>query len=120
MPVYEPVIPLNEDEPSRLQRTVKTYLMHRSATCPWAGRVAGERWVSTGHTYGMRLPDSQVNGHNATLLAIGMNHHGRVVGVHAVQWVAIRIPMPLQARVSVLRGGGGKDPPGIRVTMAIC
>ena len=57
--------------------------------------------------YGLRLPDSQVGGHNATLLAIGKNHYGPVDGGHAVHGVAIRILMPLQARDCVLRGGGG-------------
>ena len=57
--------------------------------------------------YGLRLPDSQVGGDEAILLAIGKNHYGPVDGGHAVQWVAIRILMPLQARDCVLRGGGG-------------
>ena len=57
--------------------------------------------------YGLRLPDPQVGGHNATLLAIGKDHHSPVDGGHAVQGVAIRILMPLQARDCVLRGGGG-------------
>ena len=41
---------------------------------------------------GLRLPDSQVGGHNATLLAIGKNLYGPVDGGHAVQQVGNRVP----------------------------
>ena len=57
--------------------------------------------------YGLRSPTSQVSRHEATHLAIGKAPDSPVDGGHAVQGVAIRILMPLQARGCVLRGGGG-------------
>ena len=86
---------------------------------PW-GWPGSRRGVSTGYGYGLRLPDSLVGENEATFLNIGKNHHGPVDGGYAVQWVAIHIPMPLQARGLVLRGSGGRGAPGVRVTMAIC
>ena len=64
--------------------------------------------------YGLRLPDSQVGGHNATLLDIGKNHYGPVDGGHAVQGVAIRILMSLQARIAYYGEVGGKPPLPVR------
>ena len=60
--------------------------------------------------YGLRLLTSTVGGDEAILIDIGKDHHSLVDGGHAIQWVAIRILMPLQARDCVLRGGGGKPP----------
>ena len=57
--------------------------------------------------YVLRRPNSQVGGHNATLLTVGKDHYGPVDRSHSVQWVVNRILMPLQARDCVLRGGGG-------------
>ena len=86
---------------------------------PW-GWPGSRRGVSTGYGYGLRLPDSLVGENEATFLNIGKNHHGPVDGGNAVQWVAIRFLLPLLACVSVLRGGGGRYPPRVRVTMALC
>ena len=87
---------------------------------PW-GWPGSRRGVSTGYGYGLRLLDSLVGENEATFLNIGKNHHWssrwrpcRPVGR------LIHILMPLQARGLVLRGCGGRGPPGVRVTMAIC
>ena len=57
--------------------------------------------------YGLRSPSLRQVGMKRFSLPLERTTIVRVDGGLAVEWVAIRILMPLQARDCVLRGGGG-------------
>ena len=65
--------------------------------------------------YGLRLPDSQVGGHNATLLDIGKNHYGPVDGGHAVPtgWL-FASSCPYRRGIAYYGEVGGKPPLPVR------